>query len=111
LNKNKNVNIYLSTEVIEIKNKNILVIKDKITNKVSKIKFSKILVQWGVKVKPQALYKKLNVKVNKKNNRILVNKHNLTSIKGIYAIGDCCTYKNKENTMAFGNEEAKKVIK
>jgi len=111
LKKNKNIDIHLLTNVIEIKNKNTLVIQDKTTEKVSEIKFSKIVVQWGVTVKPQVLFKKLGVKVSKKNNRILVDKNNMTSIKGIYAIGDCCTYKGKENTMACGNKEAEKIIK
>ena len=103
------INLFLNKRFIELKEKNkkkVIVLKDKITNKIEEILSDEVLIAIGRE--PNILSLKLenaNVKFN--SNGILVNSNLRTNVKNIYACGDCI---NKNNYTHFANYSAKICI-
>ncbi|QGS51620.1 NAD(P)/FAD-dependent oxidoreductase [Spiroplasma tabanidicola] len=77
------------------------------TKKVLKLDFEYAVVNFGADWKMEKDFF-INYKVE--NNHIIVDENMMTSIEGVYAAGDCCTYKGKINNIVSAFYEAMKAI-
>ena len=95
----KNVDVLTSFDVTKV-DKSDLFITNKNTHEEKSIKFDKMVVAYGVL--PSEDYFSKNLTLDQKG--IVVDRAFMTSIEGIYAIGDACFYegKNKNISSAFG---------
>lgn len=107
LTKNKVV-VYLNKQCIKIEG-NTLYFKDNASGKEESINFDKLIVQYGQKIEinPPQYIQKLE---HNHANKIIVNHSQMSSVDGIYAIGNACFYNNRPNLIVAGMGEAAMAV-
>jgi thioredoxin reductase (NADPH) len=105
---NSKVVVLLNKTPIKIKNNEAIVLKDNVVGSIESIPFDFVVVQYGHKVESNKYTYLCKLKLE--NGKIIVNTKQMTNIENIYACGDCCSYKNKQLTIAAGMKEVDKVL-
>ena len=104
----QNIEIFLSYKIHNIHNDKITIIQE---DNIKEIYMDYIIPCYGVQYKNNFV-NNLDIKIETKNNKILVNSNTMqTSIPGIYAIGDCVHYENKQNLILNSFAESSKAAK
>jgi thioredoxin reductase (NADPH) len=85
-----------------------LEIEDNVVKTHLVLPYDYIIVQYGYKIINTPSF---NKKIKILNNKIVVNKKQETSMKNIYACGDCCHYDKKTYTIKDGFDEVDKILK
>lgn len=84
-----------------------LLIKKAKSDETQTVSFDHLFVNYGFKSSVGTL-KEWGLELNR--HRILVNRKQETSLPGVYAVGDCCTYEGKVDLIAAGFGEAPTAV-